>query len=191
MALIIFEYSITPNQNFMAYEYRIKDQYGVYFVTFTVHKWVDVFTRNEYRDIVVDSLKYCQQQKGLQIYAWVIMTNHIHLIISSHQNKLSDIIRDFKKFTATKLIEAITNNPCESRRDWLLWMLKKGGNIWFWEEGYHGEEIYSNIFFDSKLNYIHHNPVRAGFVEKAEDYLYSSSGDYCGVRKGALDIIFA
>ena len=153
----------------MAYEYRIKDQYGIYFVTFTVYQWVDVFTRNEYRDIIIDSLKYCQQRKGLQIYAWVIMTNHIHLIISRNQNKLSDIFRDFKRFASTKLVQAITDNPHGSRKDWLLWLLRKDNNIWFWEEGYHGEEILSNTFCDSKLNYIHLNPVRAGFVEKAED----------------------
>ena len=98
----------------MAFAYTIKDQEGIYFVTFTVHQWIDVFTRAEYIDILLDSLRFCQKDKGLQIYAWVVMTNHIHLIISSKNGKLSDTIRDFKKFTAKKIFEAIETNPKES-----------------------------------------------------------------------------
>ncbi len=91
----------------MPYTYTIGDQFGQYFVTFTVHQWVDVFTRNDYKDILIDSLKHCQKEKGLLIYEWVIMTNHIHLILSSEGDPLSDIIRDFKKYTSRKIIDAI------------------------------------------------------------------------------------
>jgi REP element-mobilizing transposase RayT len=108
------------------------------------------------------------------------------MIVSSSKGKLSDTIRDFKKFTAAKIVKAIEDNPKESRKRWLLWLLKKEGNIWFWEEGYHGEEIVTKEFFDSKLEYIHMNPVRAGIVEKEEEYVYSSCGDYYGTRKGFL-----
>lgn len=87
----------------MGFEYRIRDQYGLYFITCTVHQWADVFTRRGYVDILLDSLRFCQKEKGLKIYAWVIMTNHIHMIISSDQEELSNIIRDFKKFTATQI----------------------------------------------------------------------------------------
>lgn len=169
---------------------RIYNQQGVYFVTFTVHQWVDVFTRNEYNDIVVDSLRYCQKAKGLDIYAWVLMSNHLHLIIGSKENKLSDIIRDFKKFTASKIVEAISNNPKESRKNWLLWLLKKDDAILFWQEGYHGEEIYSPDFYKVKENYIHINPVKAGIVQKEEEYLYSSCGDRYGTNKGFLEICY-
>ncbi len=172
----------------MAYAYRIDDQFGQYFITCTVHQWADVFTRNEYITIVLDSIKYCQEHKGLQVYAWVIMSNHIHLIVSSKQEKLSDIIRDFKKFTATKIVKEIKNNPKESRKKWLLWLLKKEEHIWFWEEGYHAEEIITPAFFECKLTYIHQNPVKAGLVEKEEEYLHSSCGDYYGIRKGVLDL---
>ncbi len=172
----------------MAFEYRIKDQHGQYFVTFTVHQWVDVFTREEYKNILIESLKFCQKEKGLQIYGWVLMTNHIHLIISSNKEKLSDIIRDFKKYTSSKVYAAIQNNQRESRKNWLLWLLRKDDKVWFWEEGYHGEEITTRDFFDSKLQYIHMNPVRAGLVEKEEEYLYSSCGDYYGVKKGLLEL---
>ena len=172
----------------MAHAHRIYDQRGLYFITCTVHQWVDVFTRQEYIKILIDSLTYCQRHKGLEIYAWVVMTNHIHLIISSKGGNLSDIIRDFKKFTATKITEAIKANSKESRKSWLLWLLKKEGSIMFWEEGYHAEEIVSNEFYKTKLNYIHLNPVRAGFVIKEEEYLYSSWADHYGMRKGLLEL---
>ena len=172
----------------MAYAYTIKDQYGVHFVTFTVHQWADVFTRRDYANIIIDSLKFCQNQKGLMIFGWIIMSNHIHLIVQSHQTPLSDIIRDFKKYTATQIIKAITENNKESRRKWLLWLFKKEDKLWFWEEGYHGEEIYARDFLEAKLKYIHLNPVRAGIVEKEEEYLLSSCGDYYGIRKGLLEL---
>ena len=172
----------------MSFAYRVYDQQGIYFVTFTVHQWVDVFTRRSYTDILLENLRYCQQHKGLKIYAWVIMTNHCHLIISAESLKLSDVIRDFKKHTAKKIVEAIEVNESESRKRWLLWLLKKDDHIWFWEEGYHGEEVTSKSFFDSKVDYIHLNPVRAGIVEKEEEYLLSSCGDFYGTRKGFLEL---
>ena len=170
----------------MGFAYHIKNQSGVHFVTFTVHQWADVFTRSAYTDILIESLKFCQKEKGLTIYAWVIMSNHCHLIISAKNDNLSDVIRDFKKFTSKAIYHAIETNPIESRKDWLLKVLKYEDRIWFWEEGYHGEEIFSQTFFETKLNYIHFNPVRAGIVEKEEEYLNSSAGDFYGIREGKL-----
>ena len=170
----------------MGFAYQIKDQGAVHFVTFTVHQWADVFTRPIYVDILLESLKYCQKQKGLEIFAWVVMTNHCHLIVRARNENLSDIIRDFKKFTAKNIYKAIETNPQESRKNWLLQVLSYEDKIWFWEEGYHGEEVYSQEFFDSKMNYIHQNPVRAGIVEKEEEYLYSSAGEVYGVRESRL-----
>jgi len=172
----------------MGFAYTVRDQTSTYFVTFTVHQWVDVFTRQIYVDILLNSIRYCQKNKGLQIYAWVVMTNHCHLIISSTGLPLSDIIRDLKKFTSKKIMDAIENNEFESRKKWLLWLLKKDGKIWFWNEGYHGEEILTKKFLDSKINYIHLNPVRSGIVEKEEEYLHSSCGEFYGIRKSLLQL---
>lgn len=130
----------------MSYAYIIRDQFAIHFVTFTVNQWVDVFTRNDYKNIIIDSLQFCQNEKGLEVYSWVIMTNHIHLIIRSEHGNLSDIIRDFKKYTANQIIKAIESNPLEGRKRWLLWLLKKNDLISFWRPGYHGEEIYSRGF---------------------------------------------
>jgi len=172
----------------MALTYRIYDQQGVYFITCTVNQWVDVFTRKEYIEILLESLRYCQRHKGLEIFSWVVMTNHIHLNTVTNKNNLSDITRDFKKFTCSKILPAIKDNTKESRRNWLLWLLSKQGNILFWQDGYHAEEITGLDFFNIKQDYIHYNPVRAGLVEKEEDYLYSSCGEIYGVRKGLLEL---
>ena len=172
----------------MAFSYSIKDQEALHFVTFTVHQWVDVFTRKDYVDKLVESITYCQKAKGLKVYAWVIMTNHCHFILSSDKVPLSDIIRDLKKIISKEIVKAIESNPFESRKRWLLWLLKKDGHIWFWDEGYHGEEIFSTAFLETKINYIHQNPVRAGIVEKEEEYVNSSCGEFYGIRKSKIEL---
>lgn len=88
--------------------YQIKEQNALHYVTLQIVYWIDIFTRKTYRDIIIESLRYCQQEKGLEIYAYVIMSNHVHLIIKSEKNELSDIISDFKKFTSKKIIKIIT-----------------------------------------------------------------------------------
>lgn len=170
----------------MSFGFVVKDQGAVHFVTFTVHQWVDVFTRDLYCEELIKNLKYCQENRGLEIFAWVIMTNHCHLIVRAKNEDLSDIIRDFKKFTAKKILSLIENNPFESRNIWIGKMLRIDNRIWFWEGGYHGEEIYSKQFYDTKVNYIHMNPVRAGWVEKEEDFIWSSAGNYFGLKKSKL-----
>ena len=172
----------------MGFAYNIKDQGAVHYVTFTVHQWADVFTRDIYIDELLNSLRYCQSQKGLEVFAWVIMTNHMHMIIRAKDENLSDVIRDFKKFTSKAIYKAIIENEKESRKEWLLKVLNYNGKIWFWEEGYHGEEIFSGEFYDSKVKYLQLNPVRAGIVEKEEDYLNSSAGEFFGLRKSKLEL---
>lgn len=172
----------------MGYAYVVRDQGAVYYVTFTVHQWADVFTRSAYVDELVANLRYCQEYKGLEIFAWVVMSNHIHLIVRAKNENLSDVIRDFKKYTAKSIYRQIVKNPKESRKAWLMRVLCYEERIWFWEEGYHGEEVLSMTFYDSKVNYIHMNPVRAGIVEKEEEYVNSSAGDFYGTRKGKLTL---
>jgi putative transposase len=94
----------------MSRNYKFRDQECLYFVTFTVVNWIDVFTRREYKDIVVDSLKYCIKYKGLQLHAWVIMSNHVHLIIGTTDKPMQDILRDIERHTSKTLIKAIDEN---------------------------------------------------------------------------------
>lgn len=85
--------------------YIIRDQTLPHFITPTVVDWIDVFTRQSYRDIVIESLDYCIANKGMILYGYVIMSNHIHMIVQSEEGKLSDLIRDFKKYTAKKFLK--------------------------------------------------------------------------------------
>jgi len=178
--------------------YKIRNQQAIHFVTFAVVNWIDVFTRREYKDIIVESLRHCQKEKGLIIYSWVIMSNHVHYIFSAKEGyELSNILRDFKKFTSEKVIKAIEQNPFESRKDWMLPLFKQAGkinsrnsNYQFWQQDNHPIELSSHEMMDQRLEYIHNNQVKAGIVEKAEDYLYSSAIDYFTGRKGLLEIEF-
>jgi REP element-mobilizing transposase RayT len=173
--------------------YIIRDQEKAHFITSTVVDWIDVFTRQSYKNVIIECLDFCIKKKGMLLYGYVIMSNHIHLIIQSKEGKLSDLLRDFKKFTAKNILEKIQTEP-ESRREWMLERFKKSTethirnkNYQFWQYGNHAEEIYSGKFMWSKLDYIHLNPVRAGIVEKASQYRYSSASNYVH-EEGLLDI---
>ena len=178
--------------------YKIRNQQAIHFITFAVINWIDVFTRKEYKDIILDSLRHCKKEKGLSIYSWVIMSNHIHFILSAKEGyELSNILRDFKKYSSDKVIKAIEQNTEESRKDWMLKLFKLAGKknprnscYQFWQQDNHPIELNSNYLVDQKLEYIHNNPVKAGIVEKAEDYLYSSAIDYYTGKKGLLEIEF-
>lgn len=178
--------------------YKIRNQQEIHFITFAVVEWVDVFTRKSYRDILLDSLRYCQQEKGLLLYAWCIMSNHMHLMAAARNENLSDVLRDFKKFTAKQIISAIENSDNESRKSWMLQLFKEQGtansrnkNYQFWRQDNQPKECYSPAFSVQKLNYIHNNPVEAGLVEKPEHYLYSSAIDYhLQKRVGLLQVEF-
>ena len=178
----------------MDIQHRIEGD--VFFVTDTVVDWVDIFTRPVYKHIIIDSLRYCQREKGLIIYAWVLMSNHLHAIVgSSGDNKVSDIWRDFKKFTSNEILRTLLNESTESRQEWMLNQFEYSGkndkkikNYRFWQEGNDAQGIYLNDYFNQKLNYIHQNPVKAELVNRAEDYRYSSAIDYAG-GKGLLEVL--
>ena len=168
----------------------------VYFITLTIVDWLDIFTRPAYKHIIVDSLNYCIANKGLKVYCWCLMSNHMHMIASTTEgNNLSDVLRDFKKFTSKDLIRTLKEIP-ESRRDWLLnlfWYAGKNDKkikyYKVWQEGNDAKEIHSTDFLNQKMEYIHNNPVRAEIVVSPEDYLYSSAKDYSG-EKGLVNIEF-
>lgn len=163
----------------MSGAYSINNQTDLYYLTLTVQQWADVFSRKRYRDIVIEALQYCIHTKGLKLYAYVIMTNHLHLIAQANEGfELSNIIRDFKKHTAKQILKSIKDEP-ESRRDWLLNIFKKDENIHeFWQKDNHAFSLYSVEMIQQKLNYIHKNSVRAGIVREAHEYIYSSASSF-------------
>lgn len=123
------------------------------------------------------------------------MTSHVHMIIGSEQRKLESIVRDMKSYTSMRLRKAIQENPQESRKEWMLWMMERAGkrntnnkDFQFWQQHNHPIELDSNYLMEQKLDYIHNNPVEAGFVELPEEWLYSSARDYAG-GKGLIDIL--
>lgn len=173
--------------------YTIRDQNGYYFLTMTVVRWVDIFTRVEYKDVIVDSLNYCIQNKGLELNAWVLMTNHLHIVgrVSTDLG-MSGFLRDFKKFTSKRILELIQEIP-ESRREWLLnrfdFEAKRTGraeNFKLWKDGNHAIDL-QHIGAFNKIDYIHQNPVRAGIVNEPDHYIYSSAIDYAN-GKGLVQV---
>lgn len=178
----------------MSRKYKFYEKTDLYFVTYVIVNWIDVFTRDIYREVLLDSWNYCVKNKGLRIFAWCIMTNHVHMIISSKEEELSNIMRDMKSYTSITLKKVIAENTNESRKKWMLRMMIQAGTInknnkgfQFWQQHNHPILLDSNKLIDQKLDYIHNNPVKAGFVENPEDYLYSSAKDYAGI-KGLIDI---
>ncbi len=178
----------------MSRNYKFYNPNGVYFISFAVVEWLDVFTRNEYKDIIIDSLHYCQKEKGMEVFAWCIMINHIHLIFRSvGAQKPELLIGDIKRYTSKAIVKAIINNPKESRKESLLEQFLKAGSkssnvnkYQFWRHDNKPIELWSKKVIDEKINYVHNNPVEEGLVFHPEDYVYSSAKDYSG-EKGILD----
>lgn len=147
-------------------EFRKANTDRPFFVTLTVVGWIDVFTRSEYCEEFLNNLDFCRKNKGLRVYAYCIMSNHIHLIIESEEAKLPQIIRDLKSYTAKRIIALITDSYTESRKEWLLYMFRYFANTTqqnsgyqFWQKTTHPTELITAKVFDQKAEYIHNNPV--------------------------------
>ncbi len=169
--------------------YQISKQEAAHYLTLQVIDWVDLFTRKRYRDIVVDSLNYCISNKGLIVYSYVIMSNHVHLLVQAENANLSNVLRDLKKYTSSQLLFSIQNET-ESRREWVLQRFSdaaskhaRNEHFQLWTHENHAEEVFSNQFTLQKVRYIHDNPLRAGIVKSPEEYLYSSAANYAGEKR--------
>jgi REP element-mobilizing transposase RayT len=178
----------------MSRKYKMLNCEGKYFVSFAVINWIDIFTRMEYFDIVAQSLNYCINEKGMILYAYCIMPSHVHLIFEDLNDNPSKLLKEFKVFTSKNIKKAIENNPQESRKEWVLWMMKRAGSknsnvkeYQFWQQHNKPIELWSAHVIDQKIEYIHNNPVVAGFVEEAHYWKYSSAIDYSG-GKGLVKV---
>lgn len=178
----------------MSVKHKIRDQHGLNYLTCSIVGWVDLFSRQVYRDMVLDSWRYCQQHKGFQVHAYTIMSNHLHLIASCRApHRLEAAMRDWKHFTATKILDYLkdTTQP-ESRREWLLYLFsyfavgKKDKQTYqVWQHDNHPIELYSEHVIAQKMDYIHLNAVRAGLVELPEHWQYSSAPFYAATSSDA------
>ena len=180
----------------MSRKYKFHDNDKLYFISFAVVNWIDIFIREEYKQELIKSWQYCIENKGLQIYGWCIMTSHVHMIIGTTGKNLDDIVGEMKSYTSTQFKKIIKDHPQESRKEWMLWMMERAGkknsnnSDWqFWQQHNKPLEIKDQEMFDTTLKYIHDNPVLAGFVKKAEDWKYCSAADFCGL-KGLINLCF-
>jgi len=166
-----------------------------YFLTLTVVGWIDVFSRKNHKDAIISSLRFCIENKGLNVYCFCLMTNHLHLIVNCNEPyQLNDVIRDFKKFSSKKILAQI-QNEAESRREWMLDEFSnaakessKHKNFKFWQVGNHAIELFSEKFTWEKINYIHQNPVEEGFVTNDFEWKYSSASNYQGMDSVLTEI---
>jgi REP element-mobilizing transposase RayT len=172
----------------MRSRYKIAELEAPHFITCTIVGWLPVFTRTKYLDLITASLSFCRRQKGLRLHAYVILDNHLHLMVSAEN--LSQVIRDFKRHTAKEIL-AVTR---QEDKQWLLKQfeffksLHKGySQHQIWQEGFHPQAITTEDMLRQKLDYIHYNPVRIGLVDRPEDWRYSSARDYLG-QDGMIEI---
>jgi putative transposase len=172
----------------MRSRYKILDHEPFHFLTHTIVAWVPVFTRRPYFDLILQTLSFCRENKGLKLFAWVVLDNHMHLLVSGEH--ISKIMKEFKSFTAREIIRMAK----EDGRDWLLTQFKKHklphkstSTYQVWQEGYHPQMITAEQMLRQKIDYIHQNPVTAGLVDNPEDWPYSSARNYLGL-KGLLEI---
>lgn len=163
-------------------QWKVVPEIKMYFATTTIVGWTYVFTSIPYFEAVIESLRFCIKNKGLHLHGFVIMPNHAHYIMSADDGKnLSDVMRDFGTHTSRE----ITGILREERREEILQRFRdaaqadgRGNEFKVWIEGFHPIAIESEKFFRQKVNYLHENPVRKGYVEEPEHWKYSSARNY-------------
>jgi len=163
----------------MRTRYKVLEQGVPHFITSTVVEWIPVFTSSIYCDVVIQSLKFCREQKGLKLYGFVIMDSHIHLV--AFAENLSQVMKEFKSYTATRLIKSLENNGNKRVLNDMAFFKgrdKTSSQHQFWQEGYHPQAVTTEEMLLQKLEYIHNNPVRRGLVERPEYWRYSSAANY-------------
>ena len=155
---------------------------ATFFITFTTVGWIDVFTREDYCEFIIDSLIFAQEERGVDIFAYVIMPSHLHIVARQDEGQLNKWMGNFKSYTSKEIVKMISKNPFESRKEWILYLFKffakgtkQNDNFMFWQKTSHPIELYTPEVIDQKIDYIHNNPVVAGIVTEAWAYKYSSA----------------
>ncbi|MGL4596078.1 MAG: REP-associated tyrosine transposase [Bacteroidia bacterium] len=178
----------------MSRKYKFHTYESIYFISFATVKWVNVFEREAYCNILISCLNFCVEQKGMEIFAWCLMPNHVHILFRSTIQRPSDLIRDLKSFTSKQILKTIEETETDERKESMLKIFSSAGltnsnnkQYQFWQQDNQPLEIYSSHFFAQKLNYIHQNPVRANLVNQPDQWQYSSAKNYSG-QKGLVKI---
>ena len=161
-----------------------------HFLTFRVIEWINVFTEPAYFQILIESLKFCQRNKGLLLHGYVVMTNHVHIICTAKNGNLSSIIQGFKSYTSYEIKKTLGND----HRNYILRLIKrsyfkrKGHDFQIWHSENWSVYVKSDWFLNQKLDYIHDNPVVKRYVEQPEDWLYSSARNYILEDNSVIEI---
>ena len=169
----------------MKSRYKIlKNDNSLYFLTLNVILKIPVFTNSSYMDIILENFAFYREHQHLKIFSYVIMDNHIHFI-ASHPDNLSQVIQNFKSYTAKKLLHRLQSD----NRNWILELMtnlkadyKTESTYQFWQEGNHPKQIQDIEMYNQKVEYIHYNPVRRGLVSNEEDWIYSSAKNFLGLE---------
>jgi REP element-mobilizing transposase RayT len=170
----------------MRSRYKVNDTNAAHFITSSILEWLPLFTTAACCEILLESFSFCRQHKGLRVFGWVILPNHFHAIVDGPN--LSGTVADLKKFTARRLLEQLASE----NRQWLLNQLAyfrehhKTSGHQVWQEGFHPQAIMSDAMMLQKLEYLHNNPVRAGFVASPEHWRFSSAHEWL---PGALPVM--
>jgi len=162
--------------------YKIYEPTHPHFVTCTILHWLPIFTNKKSVDIVIDSLKFLQQRDNLKLYSYVILENHIHMILKS--NDLPKTMHSFKRYTAKEIIKLLQQEGAKTLLEQFKFYKKahkKDREHQIWQEGYQPKLIQTDKMMIKLINYIHQNPVKRGFVDMSEHWRYSSARDYLGV----------
>jgi len=144
-----------------------------YFITVTARKFIPLFQGAEVVRILFDSLEFQRRNNGLKVYAYVVMPNHIHLVVGSDPKIMNNVIGCFKSYTSRSIAEYLDVNDAQLLKK-LQNSAYKGQSYAVWQETFRSEVIYGEVFLKQKVDYIHNNPVKSGLVESADDWKYSS-----------------
>jgi REP element-mobilizing transposase RayT len=174
----------------MRSRFKITPDSHTYFITTSTRLWIPILFNETIFDIILASLKYCQANKGLRVHGYVIMINHLHAIIGHNDyDQIPNIMRDFKRHTSTEIKNYLSSLGDFSQLFWIKrFHDRERGDNRIWQEGYHPVAIKSGGFFKQKLDYIHFNPVKKGFVTQPEHWKYSSARNYILGDEGLLVI---
>ncbi|MBU1172959.1 MAG: transposase [Proteobacteria bacterium] len=161
--------------------YKTFDSGNTYFITSSVINWLPLFAIPQCAEIVVDSLAFMHQDGRMTLHAWVIMETHIHVVASSHD--MSSQVRNMKSFTAKAVVAYLDRNGPSMFLNQMRFYKKKhkcDQAYQVWQEGFHPEQILDEVMMSGKIDYVHYNPVKRGYVDRPEHWRYSSARDYAG-----------
>ncbi len=162
--------------------YKIVEPTHPHFVTCTILNWLPIFTRQESVEIIIQSLKHLQKAENLKLYAYVILENHLHLMVQSDDIQTS--MRHFKSFTAKEILKLLQRENAQTLLKQFQFYKKAhktDRTYQIWQEGYQPKLMQTDAMMISKIKYIHQNPVKRGYVDEAVHWRYSSARDYDGV----------